>query len=328
MKRVAAAAVCFAVLCAPASAAAPGKSWAAREIEVVTQRGVFATTPEDFRPDETLTAGTLARVVAALTETDAAPPASPGAPVTIAQLDAALVKSLGLGDAAAGFYRGARRAGLSPPPRFGTEVVARLLGLRTNHPAPQDSLELQPQDPATRAEAAYSAARILGFEGWEAGAAKQAALEFVLPELTSWQRKVLQTAVSLIGYPYVWAGEDERTERGFDCSGFVWRVYKLTPYAGAPGLAATLRGRTTFALSGEVPRAKRIGIDELQPGDVLFFGKGPRSKPKEVDHAGIYLGGGWFIHSSGFGVALAPLAGWYRDGFAWARRPLAEAGLE
>jgi cell wall-associated NlpC family hydrolase len=42
---------------------------------------------------------------------------------------------------------------------------------------------------------------------------------------------------------------------------------------------------------------------------------------------GIYLGNGWFIHSSRHGVALATLAGWYEKRFAWARRPLAEAGL-
>jgi hypothetical protein len=33
------------------------------------------------------------------------------------------------------------------------------------------------------------------------------------------------------------------------------------------------------------------------------------------------------IHSSGQGVAVTPLTGWYRQEFAWARRPLAEAGL-
>jgi hypothetical protein len=34
------------------------------------------------------------------------------------------------------------------------------------------------------------------------------------------------------------------------------------------------------------------------------------------------------IHSSGQGVALAPIAtGYYVARFAWARRPLAEAGL-
>ena len=81
-------------------------------------------------------------------------------------------------------------------------------------------------------------------------------------------------------------------------------------------------------MSGEVPRSKRIPLAKLQPADVLFFGAhGPRSKPAEVDHTGIYLGNGWFIHSSGYGVAVAQLQGWYQQRFAWARRPLAEAGL-
>ena len=68
----------------------------------------------------------------------------------------------------------------------------------------------------------------------------------------------------------------------------------------------------------------------LEPGDVLFFGsKGPRSKPAQIYHAGIYLGGGWMIHSTGTGVSLAPITtGYYVTSFAWGRRPLAEAGLE
>jgi cell wall-associated NlpC family hydrolase len=43
---------------------------------------------------------------------------------------------------------------------------------------------------------------------------------------------------------------------------------------------------------------------------------------------GIYVGNGWFVHSSDHGVTLQPLTGWYEARFAWARRPLAEAGLE
>ena len=70
-------------------------------------------------------------------------------------------------------------------------------------------------------------------------------------------------------------------------------------------------------MSGEVPKALRVPFEALEPGDVLFFGRGPRSKPGQVDHAGIYLGNGWFVHSSDRGVALAPLTGWYRTGFAW-----------
>jgi cell wall-associated NlpC family hydrolase len=42
---------------------------------------------------------------------------------------------------------------------------------------------------------------------------------------------------------------------------------------------------------------------------------------------GIYLGNGWFIHSSDYGVAITTLTGWYGKRFAWGRRPLAEAGL-
>jgi cell wall-associated NlpC family hydrolase len=82
-------------------------------------------------------------------------------------------------------------------------------------------------------------------------------------------------------------------------------------------------------MSAEVSAAERIGIDAIEPGDVLFFGdKGPRSKPSQVGHMGLYLGNGWMIHSSSRGTTILPLAGWYSDRFAWARRPLAEAGLE
>src|SRR5262249_15316533 len=153
----------------------------------------------------------------------------------------------------------------------------------------------------------------------------------------AWQRRVLTTGVRFIGYPYVWGGTSEFTETlfgvtsrgGFDCSGFAWRVYRLQPYPGERGLASTLRGRTTYQMSGEVPRSERIAFARLAPGDLLFFGSnGPRSKPSEVGHMGINIGGNWMIQSSGQGVALAPLVGWYRQRFAWGRRPLAEAGLE
>jgi cell wall-associated NlpC family hydrolase len=81
-------------------------------------------------------------------------------------------------------------------------------------------------------------------------------------------------------------------------------------------------------MSGEVPKAARVPFAKLAPADVLFFGAGgPRSRPAQVNHTGVYLGNGWMIHSSGEGVYLSQLEGWYRHRFAWARRPLAEAGL-
>jgi cell wall-associated NlpC family hydrolase len=341
MSRILAIAAVFAVLAAPAAARSQGgaqqpAAWAQAEIKVVVAHGLMAKSVQTFHPNDPLTRGALSALVSGLTAEQPAVSAYSQAPVTLAQLDAALVRGLGLTGAAAEFSAAARSAGLAPPSRFGTEVVARLLGLRTNHPARLDSLELLPSQPATRAEAAYSAAQILRFGGWETQRIEQLAETFELPALSQWQMTVLKTAVRFIGYPYVWGGTSETAEApfgvqapgGFDCSGFVWRVYKLQAYPGGSALAATLKGRTTFAMSGEVPVAKRIPFARLKPGDVLFWGAaGLRSKPAQVDHTGIYLGAGWFIHSSGNGVALAPLSGWYKQRFAWARRPLAEAKL-
>jgi cell wall-associated NlpC family hydrolase len=262
---------------------------------------------------------------------------NPDLPVTIAQLDLRLVQTLGLGKAANEFSAGARAAGIKVPGRFGTEVVARLLGLRLNHPASQDFLELLPQDPATRAEAAYSAAQILQFHGFEAQTVQALADSFVLPQFIDWQKQILATAFARVGMPYIWGGTSDGPETefgvtsrgGYDCSGFVWRVYKLETYPAEGNLATVLRGRTTFQMSGEVPRSQRIGLANLEPADVIFFGdQGPRSQPSQVGHMGIYIGNGWFVHSSEYGVALARLDGWYAKEFAWARRPLVEAGLE
>lgn len=299
-----------------------------------------ATTPGTTVPTTTVPTTTVATTT---TATPVAPApagpkqaAQPGAAVTIAQLDTRLVQALGLSKAANEFAQGARAAGLKVPSRFGAEVVARLLGLRTNHPAQDDSLELLPGDHATRAEAAYSAAQVLRFSGWEVAAVQSLADGFSLPELTNWQTSILDTAVARIGMPYIWGGTSDGPETefgvsargGYDCSGFVWRVYKLEQYPASGALPLVLRGRTTYQMSGEVPRSQRIGLAKLQPADVLFFGaKGPRSQPAQVDHMGIYIGNGWFIQSSGNGVALATLDGWYKREFAWARRPLAEAGL-
>jgi cell wall-associated NlpC family hydrolase len=262
--------------------------------------------------------------------------AKPDASVTMAQLDLRLVQALGLSKAANEFAAGARAAGLKVPGRFGTEVVARLLGLRTNHPAPEDSLELLPNDHATRAEAAFSAAQVLHFSGWEVAGVQSLADSFALPELSNWQTEILDTAVARIGMPYIWGGTSDGPESpfgvssrgGYDCSGFVWRVYKLEQYPGSGSLPLVLQGRTTYQMSVEVPASKRISFAKLEPADVIFFGDhGPRSKSAEIGHMGIYIGNGWFIHSSGEGVALAMLDGWYRKEFAWGRRPLAEAGL-
>jgi cell wall-associated NlpC family hydrolase len=313
-------------------------SWADAQIQTVVAAGLMAPSAAEFRPDDPLTSGELAELVAALAGNAAIPiPADPAAPVALADLDAALVQHLGLGPTAKAFRSALAAAGLEPAKRAGTAIVSKALKLHPNHTP--ETQELTPSSPVSRAETAYAVARVLALpDSWELGDVQTKAAAFALPELGDWQRRILTRAVSLLGYPYVWAGASENGQMlgsgqapgGFDCSGFVWRVYKLEPYPDAPQLAATLEGRTTYAMSGEVGPALRVARDALLPADVLFFGdRGPKSKPAQIGHMGIYLGNGWFVHSSsgGAGVMLSTLTGYYEERFAWARRPLAEAGL-
>jgi cell wall-associated NlpC family hydrolase len=318
-----------------AAPSADAASWAQPQILTVVGRGLMGPDVEHFRPQASLTRGQLGYAMAVLTGEEQVV-VDPERAVTVWQLDARLVQYLGLSPAATHFRRVVGVAGLRPPGRLGTETVARLLQLRFNHPAARDNLELRPGDAVTRAEAAYSLARVLQLDQWDVDRVNSLSSSFSLPTLTAWQDRVLTRAVRFDGYPYVWGGTSEWPQvlfgvpdrGGFDCSGFVWRVYKLQPFPGGGSLSSVLRGRTTYQLSGEVPRTARIARAGLRPADVIFFGDaGPSSRPAQVGHMGMYLGHGWFIHSSSQGVTLVPLSGWYADRFAWGRRPLREAGL-
>jgi cell wall-associated NlpC family hydrolase len=335
MRRLALLSCAIALVIAGTAGAQPaGPSWATPQIQAVVDAGFMAPSVGEFRPDDPLTATELATILGALgiqlNVTD------PEKLVTVRELDAQLVTAAGLRPEARAIRLEAERVGLVPKQWVGTETIARLLGFRINHLMANDERELQLSQPVTRAEAAYSLARLLALGDWDYEAALTASSSFVLPELTTWQQAVLRRAFRFVGSPYVFAGTSERPQQlfgkklpgGFDCSGLVWRVYKLEPFAGAPALSGVLKGRTTYAMSGEVPRSARIGWAELEPGDVVFFGsRGPRSKPAEIGHMGIYVGSGWMVHSSDRGATLAPMTGWYETRFAWARRPLAEAGL-
>ena len=326
----------------PAPAAAGAPSWAAGQIVSVVSAGVLGTDVASFRPDDPLSRGELYQALTALGKT-AREPANPERVVTMRELDAQIVAALGLLPSARRFRIAARDALLEPTGMLGTETVARLLGLRLNHPQGQDELELLPNQPATRAEAAYSFARVLQLGPDAIAYVDQLSQGFALPQLGDWQRLVLARALRFVGYPYVWTGVSEKRQQlwsatapgglvsapgGFDCSGFVWRVYKLQPFDGAPSLGEILKGRSTYSMSGEVKKDARIPIEALQPGDLVFFGsRGVKSKPAEVGHMGIYVGNGWMAHSSNYGTTLVPMQGWYAKTFAWGRRPLAEAGL-
>jgi hypothetical protein len=86
----------------------------------------------------------------------------------------------------------------------------------------------------------------------------------------------------LQGTPYVWAEEGPDK---FDCSGFTYYLY------GSMGINIPRVARHQ-ARSG-----KRITVQELQYGDLIFFATSRRSRRK-ITHVGMYLGEGWFTHAS------------------------------
>jgi cell wall-associated NlpC family hydrolase len=248
-------------------------------------------------------------------------------PLTLVRFDALLVDQLGLGDVAEHVQQVAAAAGLNPPGYFGSEVVARYLGLRYNHPTHEDALELYPWNQITRAEAAHSFAAVLEFEPWQLAGAREALASFALPQYTPAQRAALRVAVSKIGMPYVWGGTTDNTadgleHGGYDCSGFAWRVFKLS---GLPWGRA-IHGRTAAQQAGEIPKSARIHLQEVQPGDLLFFGSAhfnSTATESNVIHEAIALSPQWAIHSSDQGVYVLPLtSGWLAERFTWARRVL------
>ena len=107
----------------------------------------------------------------------------------------------------------------------------------------------------------------------------------------------------------MFAGTSERDQQSAEAPpgrlrlfGVAWRVYKLQAYAGRPTLPAVLRGRTTYAMAVEVPLGKRIPGDGSGRGPPVLRGARAAMKPAQINHMGIYLGGGWFIQSSDQGV--------------------------
>lgn len=118
---------------------------------------------------------------------------------------------------------------------------------------------------------------------------------------------LLSEAYRYLGVPYVWGGN---TENGIDCSGFVKNVFSVCGYASLPRL-----GSDQMAYGTPVP------VDQLQPGDRLYFGK--RTERVGIKHTAIYVGNGYFIHasSSKHQVVVSRLSeSYYTRNFVCARR--------
>jgi len=212
-------------------------------------------------------------------------------------------------------------------------VASRQLMLRYNHPDTADGQEVTPEQPIDRAEVAYMFWRAYQ-QGGEYGLWGLSSYKSItLPVLSDRQKQIADFALKFIGYPYIWAGEyptrnspyGAQAAGGFDCSGFVFYVMKM--HFDYP-ITVNERGAHDMAAKAK----PRITRKQLQCGDLIFFGpNGPKSSVESIYHAGLYLGNGWFIHSTGStdGVTLNSLdsSSYYKTYFAWGRRVLKPSEL-
>ena len=152
------------------AAAAPARrfnagNWDQTAQRLVVREGLMSNTAAGFAGAQRLSGAELSQSLQELATRDGLPAqaASSGATVSVVRFDALLVGQLGLGEKSAEHVEQvAQAAGLEPPSYFGSEVVARYLELRYEHPVGEQSLDLYPWNPITRAEAAYSLAQVLG----------------------------------------------------------------------------------------------------------------------------------------------------------------------
>ena len=115
------------------------------------------------------------------------------------------------------------------------------------------------------------------------------------------QAQVVQTSLLYLGVPYVWGGE---SSRGLDCSGLTQIVYNQH------GVNLPHNAAMQFNLDMGVP----VPDDQLQPGDLIFWG------PGNPHHVAIYIGKGNYIDAPNFGevVSISRLS--FGGDYAGARR--------
>jgi cell wall-associated NlpC family hydrolase len=94
-------------------------------------------------------------------------------------------------------------------------------------------------------------------------------------------KETLLLARRFLGTTYTWGGV---SSFGFDCSGFTQMLVRQR------GIEMPRDASLQAAWSGVVP----VKREDLQPGDLLFFG----SSTAKITHTGMYIGDGEFIHDA------------------------------
>ena len=137
--------------------------------------------------------------------------------------------------------------------------------------------------------------------------------EEALPDAPSEGRikTMLKRALALLGTPYRWGGTSP--EHGFDCSGLVGYVFRNSLGIELPRISRDM------ATVGQLIRDPKALVE----GDLVFFSR----RGNHVDHVGIYIGNGQFVHAprTGKDVEVANLdTGYWSQKFYQARRVAAQ----
>lgn len=114
------------------------------------------------------------------------------------------------------------------------------------------------------------------------------------PTTNHYRQLVLKNVSAQLGKPYRWGGNSPKT--GFDCSGLVFFAHAQA------GLKVPRKSKM------QLSKAKKVTLNHLQPGDLLFF----RTR-SSTSHVGIFIGGHKFIHAPSHGkrVSKASLDNYY-----------------
>jgi cell wall-associated NlpC family hydrolase len=102
-------------------------------------------------------------------------------------------------------------------------------------------------------------------------------------KLSSKTKRIIELAKQKLGKRYVWGAQGQKNT--FDCSGLTSYVCKKN------GICLPRRAIQ------QSKYGKPIKRNELQPGDLVFFDTSKNHKGY-VNHVGIYIGNGKFIHAS------------------------------
>lgn len=122
---------------------------------------------------------------------------------------------------------------------------------------------------------------------------------------------VVSVAKQYLGTRYAYGGA---SPSGFDCSGFTMYVFKQ--------MGISLPHSATSQWQSGAGQ-KITSTSALKAGDLVFFCDPSRSLGKACSHAGIYIGGGRFIHASSAnsGVIISGLtSGYYNNYFVGGMR--------